>query len=104
MRHEMPDTQAPNAGRSARKVGLKGQQQEYVHERRSRGDDPRWQYGPHEPYACLAGQPLLVAAYGLRRSELLQASFTGFCPAAVVFRKLGLKSGPAFNCPAVPTR
>jgi Inner membrane protein YgaP-like, transmembrane domain len=32
-------------------------------------------------------------------ANLLQASFTGFCPAAMVFRKLGLKSGPAFNCP-----
>jgi hypothetical protein len=44
---------------------------------------------------------LLTAFVG---ANLLQASFTGFCPAAVVFRKLGLKSGPAFNCPAVPTR
>jgi hypothetical protein len=44
---------------------------------------------------------LLTAFVG---ANLLQASFTGFCPAAVVFRKLGLKSGPAFNCPAVLTR
>lgn len=29
--------------------------------------------------------------------NLLQASFTGFCPAAVVFRKLGVASGTAFN-------
>lgn len=29
-------------------------------------------------------------------ANLLQASFTGFCPAAVVFRKLGLKPGCAF--------
>lgn len=34
-------------------------------------------------------------------ANLLQASFTGFCPAAIVFRKLGLKSGPAFNCPGL---
>ena len=36
---------------------------------------------------------LLVAA------NLFQAAFTGFCPAAIVFRKLGLKDGPAFECP-----
>lgn len=29
--------------------------------------------------------------------NLLQASFTGFCPAAIVFNKLGVKSGCAFN-------
>jgi hypothetical protein len=32
-------------------------------------------------------------------ANLLQASFTGFCPAATVFRKLGLKEGAAFHCP-----
>ena len=31
-------------------------------------------------------------------ANLLQSAFTGFCPAAVIFRKLGLKSGPAFCC------
>jgi len=31
-------------------------------------------------------------------ANLFQASFTGFCPAAMVFRKLGLKTGPAFDC------
>jgi len=36
---------------------------------------------------------LLTAFVG---ANLLQASFTGFCPAATVFRKLGLKTGPAF--------
>lgn len=36
---------------------------------------------------------LLTAFVGL---NLLQAAFTGFCPAATVFRKLGLRSGPAF--------
>lgn len=30
--------------------------------------------------------------------NLFQSAFTGFCPAAIVFRKLGLKSGPAFTC------
>ena len=28
--------------------------------------------------------------------NLIQASFTGFCPAAMIFKKLGLKSGNAF--------
>ncbi|MFZ3033673.1 MAG: DUF2892 domain-containing protein [Parvibaculum sp.] len=28
--------------------------------------------------------------------NLIQASFTGVCPAAMVFKKLGLKSGNAF--------
>lgn len=37
---------------------------------------------------------LLLAAFaGL---NMLQASFTGFCPAARAFRKLGLKPGAAF--------
>ena len=29
--------------------------------------------------------------------NLLQAAFTGFCPAAIVFKKLGLSSGCAFR-------
>lgn len=29
--------------------------------------------------------------------NLMQASFTGFCPAAIIFRKLGLGSGCAFK-------
>jgi hypothetical protein len=36
---------------------------------------------------------LLSAFVGL---NLLQSAFTGFCPAAIVFRKLGLKPGCAF--------
>jgi hypothetical protein len=28
--------------------------------------------------------------------NLLQSAFTGFCPAAMVFRKLGVKPGSAF--------
>lgn len=35
----------------------------------------------------------LTAFVGL---NLLQASFTGFCPLALVLRKLGLQSGKAF--------
>jgi len=26
----------------------------------------------------------------------IQSAFTGFCPAAIVFKRLGFKSGPAF--------
>ena len=37
---------------------------------------------------------LLTAFVGL---NLLQSSVTGFCPAALVFRKLGLASGCAFK-------
>ena len=29
--------------------------------------------------------------------NLIQSSFTGFCPAAMVFKKLGIKTGCAFN-------
>jgi hypothetical protein len=37
---------------------------------------------------------LLTAFAGL---NMLQAGFTGFCPAAMIFRKLGLKPGCAFT-------
>ncbi len=37
---------------------------------------------------------LLTAFAGL---NMLQASFTGFCPAAMVFKKLGCRSGEAFR-------
>ena len=37
---------------------------------------------------------LLTAFVGL---NLLQSSITGFCPAAMLFRKLGLSSGCAFK-------
>ncbi len=40
---------------------------------------------------------LLLAAFV--GANLLQAAFTGFCPAAIVFRKLGLKAGCAFDRP-----
>ena len=30
-------------------------------------------------------------------ANLMQASVTGFCPAAIIFRKLGLKTGCAFT-------
>ncbi len=37
---------------------------------------------------------LFTAFIGL---NLLQAAFTGFCPAAIVFKRLGLRSGNAFS-------
>jgi Protein of unknown function (DUF2892) len=37
---------------------------------------------------------LLTAFAGL---NMIQASITGFCPAAIVFRKLGVRSGSAFS-------
>jgi hypothetical protein len=35
-------------------------------------------------------------------ANMLQASFTGFCPMAMILQKLGVKSGAAF-CPATST-
>lgn len=29
--------------------------------------------------------------------NMLQASFTGFCPAAMIFKKFGIRPGNAFN-------
>ena len=37
---------------------------------------------------------LLTGFAGL---NMLQASFTGFCPAAIVFRLFGIQSGSAFK-------
>jgi hypothetical protein len=37
---------------------------------------------------------LLTAFVGL---NLVQASLTGFCPAAMMFKKLGVRAGRAFN-------
>jgi hypothetical protein len=41
---------------------------------------------------------LLVAAFV--GANMLQAGFTGFCPAASILHKLGLKPGAAFACGA----
>jgi hypothetical protein len=43
-----------------------------------------------------------ISPWGLALSafaglNMLQAAFTGFCPAAMVFRRLGLKPGNAFR-------
>jgi Protein of unknown function (DUF2892) len=37
---------------------------------------------------------LLTGFVGL---NLVQASFTGFCPAAMVFKRLGFRAGTAFS-------
>ena len=37
---------------------------------------------------------LLTAFVGL---NLIQASLTGICPAAIIFKKLGIKPGKAFH-------
>ncbi len=37
---------------------------------------------------------LLTAFVG---ANLLQASFTGFCPAAMLFKRLGARAGAAFS-------
>ncbi len=41
--------------------------------------------------------PLFVWFTAFIGLNLLQAAFTGFCPAAIVFRKLGVGSGCAFR-------
>jgi hypothetical protein len=43
----------------------------------------------HSPYWLL-----LTAFVGL---NLLQASFTGYCPAAIVLRRFGVRAGCAFE-------
>ena len=41
--------------------------------------------------------PYWLALTALVGLNLLQASITGFCPAAMIFSKLGLRSGRAFS-------
>lgn len=41
--------------------------------------------------------PWWIALTIFAGANMLQASFTGFCPAAVLFRKLGVPSGTAFR-------
>lgn len=38
---------------------------------------------------------LLLSAFA--GVNMIQAAFTGFCPAAIVFKKLGVKPGKAFE-------
>ncbi len=44
---------------------------------------------------------LLLAAFV--GANMLQAAFTGFCPAAMIFRAIGLRPGAAF-CSTEPSR
>lgn len=37
---------------------------------------------------------LLTAFAGL---NLFQSGFTGFCPAAIIFKRMGLSAGPAYK-------
>lgn len=41
--------------------------------------------------------PYWLALAAFAGLNMFQAAFTGFCPAAIVFRKLGLKAGCAFR-------
>ncbi len=43
----------------------------------------------HSPYWLL-----FTAFIGL---NMLQSAFTGFCPAAIIFKRFGLKAGCAFS-------
>ncbi|MCM2396390.1 DUF2892 domain-containing protein [Rhizobium sp. S95] len=40
--------------------------------------------------------PLFVWFTVFVGANLLQSAFTGFCPAAMIFKKLGVRSGTAF--------
>ncbi|NZA27851.1 DUF2892 domain-containing protein [Luteimonas sp. SJ-92] len=41
--------------------------------------------------------PLWLLLTGFVGLNLLQASFTGFCPVAMLFRRLGMTAGSAFH-------
>lgn len=41
--------------------------------------------------------PWWIALPAFAGLNMLQSAFTGFCPAAMVFKKLGFKPGPAFR-------
>ncbi len=41
--------------------------------------------------------PWWLALTAFAGFNLIQASFTGFCPAAIVFKRLGLRPGTAFR-------
>ena len=41
--------------------------------------------------------PYWLALTAFAGANMLQASFTGFCPAAMVFKRLGVKPGTAFR-------
>jgi hypothetical protein len=41
--------------------------------------------------------PWWLALSGFAGANLIQAAFTGFCPAALLFKRMGLKAGCAFR-------
>ena len=41
--------------------------------------------------------PWWIALSAFAGLNMIQAAFTGFCPAAMIFKKLGIKSGAAFR-------
>jgi hypothetical protein len=45
----------------------------------------------------VAVSPWWIALTIFAGANMLQASLTGFCPAAMVFKKLGARSGTAFE-------
>ena len=50
----------------------------------------------------IPGSPIFVSQWWLAftafvGANLLQASFTGFCPAAMIFKRLGARPGQAFS-------
>lgn len=46
---------------------------------------------------ALTLSPVWLWLTGFVGANLVQASLTGFCPAAMIFRKLGCKPGCAFS-------
>ena len=43
------------------------------------------------------GEPVAVLLTGFVGVNMLQVAFTGFCPAAIAFKRLGLPIGEAFK-------
>lgn len=41
--------------------------------------------------------PWWIALSAFAGLNMFQSAFTGFCPAAMIFKKLGFKPGPAFR-------
>jgi cbb3-type cytochrome oxidase subunit 3 len=41
--------------------------------------------------------PYWMALSAFAGANMLQSAFTGFCPAAMVFKKLGVRPGTAFH-------
>jgi hypothetical protein len=46
---------------------------------------------------ALTVHPLWIWLAAFAGANMLQASFTGFCPAAMIFKKLGIQPGAAFR-------